>query len=85
MVGGADVFLNNLPQISTDIVQIEIFEDNDKEADNEINKISEDDFLSGATYQAKSKYYNGTVWLCGVTLEVVVEFRQTIKFNVITK
>lgn len=83
MVEGANTFLNNLPQISEDIVKIEIFEDNNKKSDNEIIKIKEDDFLMGATYQAKSEYYNGTLWICSVTLDLFGEFPDLIKFNIL--
>lgn len=41
-----------------------------------LSKIGEDE--DGATYLCKSRYYNGRVWICPVTLLIFDEYPQNI-------
>lgn len=80
MVGNAAIFLNNLPQISPDIIVIEL---NDT-GPYILNKKQSSDYIpenwGGATYDSEQIK---DIWLCPVTLDVLGEYPETIKFKVI--
>ena len=79
MVIGASNLLDKLPQISTDIVEIQL---SDKFTLYRLDKIEENEF--GATYYTNNPKYEGDVWLCNITKLVLGEFPTTIYFSIVT-
>lgn len=79
MVMGASNLLDKLPQISTDIVEIQL---SDKFTLYRLDKIEENEF--GATYYTNNPKYEGDVWLCNITKLVLGEFPTTIYFSIVT-
>ena len=76
MVMGADKLLDKLPQISKDIVEINI---SNTPTLYRLDKIEETDV--SCTYYTNNPKFEGEIWLCNVTKLVLGEFPETIYFK----